>query len=259
MGTGIDPTDPTPAYLQIAGDLRAAIAEGRYSDQAPLPSIAELRRQYGTSDGPVKQAIRQLVNEGLVVTRKGRGAFVRKPRRLQRFGSRRHLPGTKAGKAPLEAEAEQQTMRRDQQVLSVDRIPAPAEIAERLGIDPGTQVLVRRHLLSLDGTPAQLADSHFPLDLVEDTLIAAPAAAGPITGGVHAALSALGLELDHFREEWVARMPMPYETRALRLAAGTPVLRLLRTLYATDGRPLEVSDFRLAGDLHQLVYDVPAR
>ncbi len=254
---GIDPTDPTPAYLQIANQLRAAITEGRYSHQDPLPSIAELRRQYGTSDGPVKRAIRQLVDEGLVTTHKGKGAYVRQPKRLRRYGTTRHLPATKAGKAPLEAEAAQQGMTRDQQVLTVEQVPAPAEVAERLGVDEGAPVLVRRHLLLVDGEPAQLADSYFPADLAAGTPIAEQA--GPIAGGVHAALAGLGYQLDHYREEWVARMPTPHETRGLRLPPGTPVLRLLRTLYAADGQALEVSDFHLAADRHELVYDVPAR
>jgi GntR family transcriptional regulator len=54
------------------------------------------------------------------------------------------------------------------------------------------------------------------------------------------------------------RMPSPHETRALRLGKGVPVVRLLRTTYAADGRPVEVADQLLAGDRHILSYDIPA-
>ncbi|MGH8884124.1 MAG: UTRA domain-containing protein [Egibacteraceae bacterium] len=53
-------------------------------------------------------------------------------------------------------------------------------------------------------------------------------------------------------------MPTPEEARRLRTGTGVPVVRLLRTLYDTSRRVLEVSDFVLAGDRHVLVYEVPA-
>jgi len=38
-----------------------------------------------------------------------------------------------------------------------------------------------------------------------------------------------------------------------------PVVRILRTTYATDGRPVEVADQILAGDRYVLCYETPAR
>jgi GntR family transcriptional regulator len=54
-------------------------------------------------------------------------------------------------------------------------------------------------------------------------------------------------------------MPSPPEARALRLGKGVPVVRILRTTYATDGRPVEVADQLLAGDRYVLCYETPAR
>ena len=44
--------------------------------------------------------------------------------------------------------------------------PAPREIAERLNLDPGEQVLIRRRRYFADGQPIELASSYLPLALV---------------------------------------------------------------------------------------------
>jgi hypothetical protein len=41
---GVNPTDPTPAYLQIANDLRAAIEDGALPHGAQLPSLRAMER-----------------------------------------------------------------------------------------------------------------------------------------------------------------------------------------------------------------------
>ena len=47
-------------------------------------------------------------------------------------------------------------------------MPAPAAVAERLGIEPGTPVLVRRRTTVIEDRPNQLADSYYPLDVAAD-------------------------------------------------------------------------------------------
>src|SRR5262245_57014686 len=128
--SSINPSDPTPAYLQIADVLRRQIADGDLPDGAPLPSVRHLVDQFGTAQGTVRQAIEQLKAEGLVATRQGSGTFVRKPRRLRRMGSTRHLRSQRMpASAPLEAEAASQNFQRTSELIEVASIPAPPEVA----------------------------------------------------------------------------------------------------------------------------------
>jgi GntR family transcriptional regulator len=53
-------------------------------------------------------------------------------------------------------------------------------------------------------------------------------------------------------------MPTPDETRALRLAAGTPVFGLVRVAYDVDGRAVEVCDTVMSSDEFVLSYQLPA-
>jgi DNA-binding GntR family transcriptional regulator len=72
----IDPADPRPAYQRVADDLRHAIATGTYQPGDQLPTLAELTARYGIAIMTARDAIRQLVAEGLVVSRQGKGAYV---------------------------------------------------------------------------------------------------------------------------------------------------------------------------------------
>jgi GntR family transcriptional regulator len=72
---------PVPYYAQLADILRSAIDEGELAPGAALPSEAVLCATYEVSRTAVRQALGDLAAEGLVRKEKGRGSFVRGPRR----------------------------------------------------------------------------------------------------------------------------------------------------------------------------------
>jgi DNA-binding transcriptional regulator YhcF (GntR family) len=75
--TALDPDDPRPPYVQVAGALRAAILTKTLQPGDKLPSGSQLSQRYGVARMTVQQAIRLLRDEGLVVSRQGSGVFVR--------------------------------------------------------------------------------------------------------------------------------------------------------------------------------------
>ena len=60
-------------------------------------------------------------------------------------------------------------------------------------------------------------------------------------------------------DEISGRMPTPDEAQELGLPPGVPVFRVLRTVYDTEGRPLEVQDSVAAADRHKFRYEVEMR
>jgi DNA-binding GntR family transcriptional regulator len=68
--------DQRPAYRQIADDLRAAIAVGRYQVGDQLPAERELAREYGVAGMTVRHGLEVLRGEGVVVSTEKRGHFV---------------------------------------------------------------------------------------------------------------------------------------------------------------------------------------
>ncbi len=212
--------------------------------------------EYGTkSKNILKNARTLLEGAGLIVSEHGRGVFVRKFRRYLRHGSRRHLSSQRpAGTTPTQAETESQGIDRDLQLVDVETVLAPADIAERLGVPVETPLIRRRNIITLDATPAETAASYFRPEDVEGSWIARPEKRPE---GVHAELArALGEPLTRGVEEFVARMPTPAEWETLALLPGTPVVELLRTFYAGD-RPVEVTRWTFDAARHWFVYDVP--
>ncbi|WP_300640689.1 winged helix-turn-helix domain-containing protein [Nocardioides sp.] len=64
-------------YREIAEDLRRRIAAGEFSPGQQLPSIAALQEHYDVPGlNTIRQAQQLLVDDGLVETRQGVGAFV---------------------------------------------------------------------------------------------------------------------------------------------------------------------------------------
>jgi DNA-binding GntR family transcriptional regulator len=61
---------------QVLHELRAAIVAGRIPPREPLPEVA-LAQTFGTGRSAIREALRTLVQEGLVVSELNRGAWVR--------------------------------------------------------------------------------------------------------------------------------------------------------------------------------------
>ncbi|MGW1993241.1 GntR family transcriptional regulator [Embleya sp. NPDC001921] len=64
----------TPAYEQVADELRQRIAGMKPGDK--LPSLPKLQEEFGVSVTVIRMALAELRHEGRVVTHQGKGAFV---------------------------------------------------------------------------------------------------------------------------------------------------------------------------------------
>ena len=68
--------DATPIYLQIAEEIRAQILSGELAEGARLISTTEYATRYRINPATANKAVSLLVDEGLVVKRRGIGMFV---------------------------------------------------------------------------------------------------------------------------------------------------------------------------------------
>ena len=257
MSSGpIDATADRAVYLQIADRLRRAITSGSLSPGAQLPSERALMEEYGAARGTVRQSIGVLRAEGLIETEHGRGAFVRRRPPVKRVAhdrfARRHR---KAGKAAFIAEMAGDGRTPKVEILHVGRGRAPADIADRLGLKPTADVLVRSRRYLADDYPMELATSYVPWEFARGTTMVED---NPGPGGIYARLEEAGHRLRSFAEEVTARMPTPDEARQLRLPSGVPVIVVVRTAFDTDGVAVEVCDTVMAADRYVLAYELPA-
>jgi GntR family transcriptional regulator len=251
------PTDARNLQVRIADDIRAKIQADEYPPGSKLPTYDDLAEQYRCSVAATRRAVELLRQQGLVITVQGKGSFVRERPSTRRHGTERYSRSRwlNGGKAILIAEAAAQGWTGDQQLRFLGEAPAPAEVADRLGVEPGTPVWVRRRTTLINGRPNQLADSYYELPVAEAAPKLKEVDTGP--GGGFARLEEAGYRLDRIREELLTRMPVGPEISALDLPGGTPVIELIRTTYDTKSRPVEVMVSIIAGDMVTFCYDFP--
>jgi len=73
---GIDHRNSMPLYLQIFDDISRQIALGKIKPGEKIRSQSELSREYGVSLITVKKALYELIREGLLYSRVGKGTYV---------------------------------------------------------------------------------------------------------------------------------------------------------------------------------------
>ena len=72
----VDKTDPTDLYLQVAGEIRRAIADGEAKPGERLPPAKDMAAVLGVNTNTVFRALRLLRDEGMLEFRRGRGISV---------------------------------------------------------------------------------------------------------------------------------------------------------------------------------------
>ncbi|MEB3070161.1 GntR family transcriptional regulator [[Mycobacterium] vasticus] len=253
----IDRADDKPPYRQIAGMLREAINSGQLTAGERVPSEAALSEHFGVARMTVRQAVQELRSEGLVVSEHGRGVFVRPAPPIRRLASDRFARRHRAeGKAAFTVEAEKSGYTPQVDNIAVTRETPNSAVAERLRLSEGDEVVVRSRRYLADGRPVETAVSYIPAAFARDTKIE-QVDTGP--GGIYARLEEAGHTLARFTEEVGARMPTPEERRVLQLAAGVPVLTVVRTAFDTDDVAVEVCDTVKAAPAYLLEYGFSAR
>jgi GntR family transcriptional regulator len=110
----MDPTwnDSQPIYRQLRDKVVDMILEGQLSDGDALPSVRSVAAEFSLNPLTVLKGYQQLVDEGLVEKRRGRGMFVTE-------GSRTQL------------------MRGERQRFLEQEWPRVLSTIERLGLDAG--------------------------------------------------------------------------------------------------------------------------
>ncbi|WP_437082263.1 GntR family transcriptional regulator [Streptomyces sp. enrichment culture] len=257
MGTAVGGGKAVPRYLQIAEDIVQQIRAGALQPGDQVPSEAEMVERYGVSGGTIRKAMTEIRASGLVDTRHGKGSYVKaRPPVRHRSSDRFRRSLRRGGKAAYLAESEQSGATAKVSVIFIGPMEAPEDIAQRLDVEPGTQILARRRLYFRNGTPVETATSYLPWDVVKD--IPELFAENPGGGGIYARLEDHGHVFAEFVETLQARPAAKAEASELALSPGAPVVHLLRNAVTETGRVVEVCDTLMAADQFVFEYRIPA-
>ena len=238
----LDLASALPLYMQLAERLSSPIQANHAALVGhALPTELECMAYFGISRPTVRQAMGQLVAMGLVARGRGRGTFVA-PQRLNHDVSLAFED---------EMRAAHRTVRF--QVLDRRQVPAPAAVAQRLGLPVGEPVEHIERLRFLDDEVFAFEQRYLPLsvarhvtepmlrDMAIISLLAAAMGASParITNTVRC---------------------IPAEARiarALGLPRRTPLLHTEHTYFAVSGAPVLHGTVWFHGERFQFTLDSP--
>ena len=215
-------------YLQVSSALGTAIADGTLQPGDRLQNEIALAERLSLSRPTVRRAIQELVDRGLLVRKRGVGTqVVNGPvsRELELFSLHDDL--ARAGLEPTTA------------VLTNVVMPAPVEVAGRLGLEPQAPVTKLRRIRMSGGEPLAILHNYIPCSVIE--LMSADLR----RNGLYPLLRGAGISVKVARQRIGARLGSDEECRLLKEPAHTTVLTVDRVAIDDFGRPGRMGPARL--------------
>lgn len=216
---------PVPLHYQITNELRERLRKGEWNVGDLFPTDKELMEKYGVSSTTVRRAISELVREGWLERKPGKGTFVKKEfvetlARLTGFFEEVRARGHRPSALLLRA----------------------AEVAvedfEDLELDIFGQdkVFLIEKIQFMDGSPVVLVKSFWPVEIGHELMKHDLSSRGTYD----IVRSELGQVLEEAEQEIFASEAGEEEATHLGISPGAPVLVMKRVVFA-GGRPLELS------------------
>lgn len=212
-----------PLYYKVREAVREQIERVRWRPGDLIPPESKLLAIFGVSRATIRQALLDLVREGLLVRKQGRGTFVAAHKiaeplpRLVSFSEEMR----RAGLVP------------STRSIKVGVAQPPRRVADALRVSPEEMFLRLERVRCADGQPIVLLVSYIPqavgIDPNED-----------FSGSLYALLEGkYGIELGEALQVIEAGAADKYVAGQLDIAEGDPILVLRRGLFARDESPVE--------------------
>jgi len=221
-GVRLDPSSPVPLYHQAAQALEQAIEDGRLPRGSKLEGELDLAEQFGISRPTMRAALKQLVDKGLLIRRRGIGTIVA-TRPVRRAVALTSLYDD------LKESGREPTTR----VVSFEETVCPPEVAEQLELGRDAPVLRLERLRIAGDDPIALMHNFVPVGLLgierEDLEMT----------GLYDLFRRSGITPHVATQRVGARKANDEEAELLEMEVGDPVLTMTRTAYDSAGRPIE--------------------
>jgi DNA-binding GntR family transcriptional regulator len=229
----LDRASPVPLYFQVARQLEEAIETGTLPPGSRLPNEIDFAGRLGLSRPTMRRAIQHLVDEGLLVRKRGVGTQVvhTKVRRSIELTS-------------LYDDLAAANQRPRTEVLANVVEPATGPVALGLNVPEGVPVLAVERLRYAQDEPLALMHNYLPADLVE---LSTEALA---EHGLYELLRTSGVHLRLATQTIGARTASAAEARLLAERRSAPLLSMTRTTYDDRGRIVEYASHLYRASLY---------
>ncbi len=236
----LERSNPLPLYYQLKEAIKQQIQSGHLAPHTPIPSEPELVASYHVSRATVRQALSELVHEGLLYRQHGKGTFVGEPRVRQHVGEL----------SSLTQELRKRGKRAGGSLLACELVRGSPVVREQLRLADTEQAIRIERLRKADDVPIAHEVAYLPY----------PRAAGVyeraeelVDGSLYSLMAAEGLDPYIVEQALEAERAGASIAELLHIEPGDAGLRLLCTTFDQTGSPVAYSEsFFPAGryDLH---------
>jgi GntR family transcriptional regulator len=228
----------------------------RSRGSADVSTELEFREQYEASRNTIRDAIKRLTSLGLVETKPGQGTFV--VQKIDPFVTT--LTGD-----PERGRVTGESTQYLSEVSETHRTPSftpprveintpPEEVALRLRVAPGSQVVLRHQERFIDGIPWSLQTSYYPMDFVAKApLLLTAEDRGPVVKYLE---ETMGIRQVGYRDWVTARTPDSNEQSFFRISHDATMFEIFRTGFDQTGTPIRVTVTVFPADRNQFIVNV---
>jgi GntR family transcriptional regulator len=212
----------------VRSELKRLILGGEFAIGEKLPNEDRLCERFGVSRVTIREAVRGLIEDGLVVRRHGSGTYVTRRPLIRNsldvnFSYTDHFAAS--------------GFRPGRKLLGMRTIPAGEEDAAALDVPAGTALREVRRVRTADGRPAIYSVDRIPLEILGRDLDGADYA-----GSLYRILTAADHPIAHAEAVLSPTVADKDLARILDVSPGTSIQGLRQVDYDEGGRPVMVSD-----------------
>ena len=204
---------------------------------APIAPELKLAQQYGVSRGTVRQAISELVGDGLLYRIHGSGTFKNRVA-VNHLSSRTEGFSEQLSKGGFSVVLED---------IEISECPVPAKYASALGISTLAETWKFSRIWTVDGTPISYGEAFIKKDLIDVFN-----KESVTTSFLETLERNYNIHTSFFESYAGAVAASPFLAQRLRISSGSPLLRYEYYGYDTNRMPLFVDISYTIGDKYIL-------
>jgi GntR family transcriptional regulator len=216
-----------PLYEQIKHKILLALEQGLWKSGNLIPSESDLATSYEVSQGTIRKALDELVQQQLLIRRQGSGTFVATHQEEQSKYRFLHL----ANSAGVIEDSQNK-------ILLCTHQKAPKIVYLPFKMQAEDIFVHIRRLMSFNGKPIVFEDIWLPCPLFGDISLELLASWSGSMYGLFE--SHFGVHMTHAEERIHAVLPSDMAAEYLGIDALVPVLDIFRVAYTYGNRPVEV-------------------
>ena len=239
----LDERSPVPLYYQLQEIIRTRIENGEWGPGKQLPPEADLCKEFNLSRGTVRQALSDLVREGMLHRRRGKGSFVAAPKIQQDLNSL--LGFSDYVKNVLGADL-------GSRLISVKVIPATSSVAKALEVREGSEIVEIRKVKLVDSQPFFLAVAFLPRD-ANPGLENDDHSNGSLIGMLR---EKHGFQVAKVKGWFEPVLVTEYKSSLLDVEKDSPAMLYQRIRFDADDKPLMLSKNVIRGDMCRITFQV---